>query len=253
MVMKLKISYRFIPFLPIIFCLFCSIPPQPVYRLSPLAEETLWLKGKEYAKIKADSLLIALAFDKYLDDNFILDICVVNQSNKNVLVSPETFYYHAVYNLNNSKPIKSVKIQAIDPELKILEIDKSSSRETAHYISEMGKNGFLTFLDFISDITTITISQTEEEDKEEELEDKEREIASLEDELQHANSVRTLKTLRDEWELQALRKTTLKPDYLIRGKVYFPINNEAKQYELYFPVGESISTITFKQEVFEVN
>jgi len=63
----------------------------------------------------------------------------------------------------------------------------------------------------------------------------------------HDARVAELKMLRQEWESEALRKTTLYPGEQIRGRVYFPVTKHARQIQLLLPIGVQTANLIFRQ------
>ncbi len=57
-----------------------------------------------------------------------------------------------------------------------------------------------------------------------------------------------LNTLRDEWELSTIRKTTLFPNTFIQGRVYFPFRTNTKYIKIYAPLKDDLLTFVFLVE-----
>ncbi|NJO01272.1 MAG: hypothetical protein HC880_05870 [Bacteroidia bacterium] len=69
--------------------------PKPVVRLEPVAENTRWYFGKEYANTLQNGVSVAVAFEKVEQGRIILDVEVSNFTNREILVDPARFFYQA--------------------------------------------------------------------------------------------------------------------------------------------------------------
>lgn len=239
-------------FLIFLFLLSCS--PAPILRLSPLAQDTRWIWGKEYATSAANEIEVAAAFES-MDENLIaFDVEVTNWSAQPVVVSPERFYYLPLTSPQDTVNIISAVKQinhAINPETKILDIDKNISRENASYATSAGIDAFGSLLGLVVDIATIGSKKSEEESKEEERRRREDEIARQEREINYENSLARLKSEKAKWQITTLRRTTLEPNQKIAGRVYFPANLQTRYIKLFFPLGETIVPIIFEQKSYK--
>jgi hypothetical protein len=233
--------------LPIgIFLTSCYTSPKPVYQLKPMAEESRWYLGQEFVKSDAENIEIAVAFERTVGSYWIFDVEIANLSDQAVLVAPEKFYIKPMQGRSDTIISAGKYIYAINPEQKLLEIDKHIAREEAHYASAMGTDATISILDLFSDIATIGKEKTPEEIEQEEHEDAEREASRTDTEIRHENSMNQLVDMRGNWENLTLRKTTLFPGYFIDGKVYFPAKRNVNYLELSFPVENTLSTFVFQ-------
>lgn len=239
-------------FLIFLFLLSCS--PAPILRLSPLAQDTRWIWGKEYATSAANEIEVAAAFES-MDENLIaFDVEVTNWSAQPVVVSPERFYYLPLTSPQDTVNLAAAKQVgfALDPETKILDLDKEISRENASYAAIAGADAIGGLLNLILDIATIGTEKTEEEIKEEEQRRRDDEIARQTREITHENSLANLKNEKIKWESTTLRRTTLDPEQSARGRVYFRVNDKTQYLKLCFPIGEANVQIIFEQKRIKV-
>jgi len=237
--------------LPIgIFLSSCYTSPKPVYQMKPLAEESRWYLGGEYVKSEVENIEAAAAFDRTIDTEWVFDVEIANHTDQPVLVVPEKFYIKPMQRRNDTVFSPGKYIYAIDPERKLLEIDKDIAQEEAHYTSARSTDGLISMLDLFADIATIGKKKTPEEIEQEEIEDAEREESQVEREIRHEESMNDLTDLRGNWENLTLRKTTLLPGYFIDGKVYFPAKRNVNYLELCLPVEKTTNTFLFQIVVF---
>lgn len=222
--------------------------PKPIFRLSPTAQDTTWLFGQEYVKISTDSLEVAIAFNRAYEGYLVFDVEIANLSDHTFLASPAEFYYIPLKSLQDS--LSRTQIAAIDPETRLLEIDKEMSRENAHHSSMVALDATISVLDLVADI--VSIGQGESTD--EVLNDNVHRTAErVERDQNHQFSITNLNAVRETWELETLRKTYLKPQHQIQGQVNFPVDVYAKYIEVYLPLSDYLISFTFRQDIHKAN
>jgi hypothetical protein len=240
------------------FFVACTVRPKPVFRLIPYSEKSAWLHGQEFIHLDNDSFDIALAYDRMWVDNYVFDIEIANKTNRTVLISPEDFYYI----LMEQRPTFNYfidSLNALDPEQKILQMDLNQSVADANYETKDNQLAGLFFLDLVFDIATIGQTKTDVEEAQEEIDDLERELEDAENELEHQNTIRNISRIKDQWRDEALRKTSLKSNYSINGKIYFPIKYAENKYNPFskkllfcFPLGDTLFTQIFDRKKYIV-
>ncbi len=248
-----------IPSILLLNIIACTVPPKPVYRLIPDAEKTAWLYGQEFVHLDNDSFDVALAYDRIWTNNYVFDIEIANKSENTFLISPDSFYFKPLYSKEkmDKTPVLSRvgfvdSSVALDPELKILQMDlKQSSMDASYETNERFLVG-LSILDLVFDIATYNNSKTDAEITLDEIGNLELESEYIENELEHQSETRNINWVRDQWRDEALRKTSLKPGYSIYGKIYFPIKylneNDIRYSEnllFCFPLRETLFTQIF--------
>jgi hypothetical protein len=230
--------------------IFASCAPAPVLRLNPLADETKWIYGKEFARNATDEAEIAVAFESMEDTTIVFDVEVTNLSAQPILVSPEKFHYLLLASPQDSVVLATAKqvCYALNPETKILDLDKEISRENASYATAAGIDATFELLDLIFSLGEIGKQKSEDEIKEEERQERQEEIADCEREINHEKLLAELKTTKEKWESTTLRRTTLDPDQSVRGRVYFRANQKAHYIKLCFPIGQASLQLIFYQQ-----
>ena len=237
-------------FLPVLL-LGMACAPSPVLRLNPLSGETKWIYGKEFARCETDEVEIAVAFDSMDEAAIIFDVEVTNLAGQPVLISPERFYYLSLVWPQDTVSLAAAPRRAsyaIDPEIKILDIDKEISRENASYATYTSIDAVGGLLDLVGIFANIGKKKTEQEIKEEEQRRRDNEIARQNQEISYENIMARLKSEKAKWESTTLRRTTLDPEQSVRGTVHFPANDQAKYLKLCFPIGETNLQIVFMQK-----
>lgn len=254
-------------FPPLLRCLIllafagcASIPPEPVYQLSPVSEDTKWLNGQQLVQNIDDSVEIVIAFDRYAEGNLIFDMQIANYSSKPVLVAPETFYAVAARQLGRDTLGTAY---AINPESQILAVDLQMSAEKSRYTEKQNSQAFGATLDLIGmfgslvgDIVGSGKPKTEEEkerrQRQDETDANRRALRKQQEQLErieHQNQIASLSDARVALERLPVRKTTLNSGMSLSGKVAFPPSRRATLLTFVFPVGLSLHEFRFRQTV----
>lgn len=218
------------------------VAPRPLYRLQPLAENTLWIYGKEYVESSNDSFAVAVAYDRTVNDYLVFQVEIENRTGSAVLVSPERFHYTT---LKRAPAFDTVDpVYAVDPEAKLEQLDKALSRENARHASALAADITFTLLDIFAEIVTDTDDNTDELAYHRNYE--------IENDNKHERTVSNLKEIRDSWEFDTLRKTTLLPEQKVQGLVYFPAQETAQRIRILLPIAGWTATFTFEQNKITV-
>jgi hypothetical protein len=226
----------------------CFVPPTTIFKLEPQTNDIEWYKGKEIATVTNDSVSIIISFDRSLNDDYLFDLDIINYSEKTLFVEPQKFSYKMISGTRMQNEL-FVPTPAKDPESYILELQKGYSiyknnLETQNMINSLG--GFLQFAlqtkafvngDFKSSNSIYNNARRMKEDE-------------LVNAVQNQMIGEFLANSYYIWEILALRKTTLRKNESISGKVFFPVKEKAKKLEFTFPIGENELKIFFNQEVF---
>lgn len=226
----------------------CYVPPASIMQLTPEHINLEWFKGKQVSTLTNDSVTIQLSFDRTENNNYLFDVEIFNNSENNILVNPELFYFKTLESTNNKRDSASIT-NALDPEKAILELQKAYSLHQSNVETQNMFNVFGNLLLLASQTKAIITNDTylEEEVNEHTQRMKEDELL---DNVRNEKIERSLSSSKYLWETLALRKTTLKKDQSINGKVFFPVDESALKIEFFFPLGNYELNINFVQEVY---
>lgn len=226
----------------------CFVPPNAVLKLRPKTEDIEWYKGKEIATVTNDSVSIIISYDRSLNDDYLFDVDIINYSEKTLLVEPEKFYYKMISGTIEQNELLSPTV-AKDPEKVILDLQKAyalhqSQVQTQTMIYSLGY-----FLQFAAQTKALVTNDAELSEEVDERSHRMRE-SELIDDIQNQRVSESLDNSTYMWEILTLRKTNLRKDESISGKVFFPVKERAKTLEFCFPIGEYDLKISFDQEVY---
>jgi hypothetical protein len=237
----------FLPMILIITVLIGCIRPYPVYDLIPSGDyNTRWLFGSEYVIISDNNLVTSLAYINSEKDLLIFDLEVINRSGSDVLVAPEKFYYHPI----EAKFVSdTLKVMAVDPELKLKMLDKLISHKRADLSNQAISNFVVETADLIGDIADSEDRNIQEKQLDANK-DLERQVSADREEGRTRNQISDLSSQRNYWASQVLRKTTLKPGEAIHGKIYFPADRDTEKLKIILTLENVKFDLIFDQSRF---
>ncbi len=244
--------------IPLLFYLFLLLigvsscyTPQEIVKLNPLSTKTSWLSGRAFLKDSVNGIIISTAFSRLERPYLVFDFEITNQSNLPYLVDPSEFYYIAQTDsagcLNDT-----IITNALDPEDKVLDVEKEMSRNVARQ-----KNGTIIGIAAtgVAVATGVAAATTDDEGKQ-----NRRALNSLgsaiiaDAALSGASNAEInnydLQYQLDQWEKSVLRKTTLNSGFTIRGKVFFPYNSKANFYKIIIPIDKDKMILLYNQHKY---
>jgi hypothetical protein len=236
----------------IIFCTIsftnCSVNPDVVMKLTPEHIDLDWFKGKQISTLNGDSVSILISFDRTLNNNYLFDVEVINNSDQKIIVSPELFSYKVIQKIKN-KALTDLSTFALDPEIKVLELQKSYSLHKSEVETQNMFYALGYFLQFANQTKALVTNDVELSNEVDETTKKMKEDELLDD-VRNQRIQESLSSSSYFWEILALRKTTLRKNESISGKVFFPVDVSAKTIDFCFTINKKELHISFNQEEF---
>lgn len=226
----------------------CS--PEPVYRLKAEADndQTSYYQGVEYIHMQKDSVQLTVGYYEHTSNLFALEVEVINNSDRIVRVTPDSFKYESYIGEQPENPGKLLTVNtAKDPEQKILNIDMELSRQKASQQSDEFLYYTLQGLTLASTVATDTKEEREEAEKD--LVD--NEVHQQIDREEYRYNRSSLRQSRQFWEDEVLRITDLWPNESIRGLVYFKTDPEASLYNIVMKIEELHFKTWFLQQEYK--
>ncbi len=226
---------------------FAACAPRPVFRLESMAEYSTWYQGTEYIISSEDSVTVTVAYIRHLGDKVVFDVKVANYSDETVRVDPADFYFKGLHSI---EPLSyAARGYAINPKEKLLQIDMEIAEEEADQKTTL-------LLSAIGATAMVASDIAEEEDTpEEQIEEAavmDALVAGTAQELHESEyEIGSLRYRRERWAIETLRKTDLFSGEFIRGKVYFPLAEDARYFNVEIEVGNTIHLFRFRQLKFK--
>ena len=225
--------------LSILLLVSCSAP-RSIIKLKPQSKQTSWFYGQEFTGDSIYGIIAKVAFDEVNNPWYLFDVEITNRSNRSLLVDPAQIF---CVPLNaKQEPLNGDTIYAIDPESKLLEIDKSLSINAANQKNQLGLCLLAAGIDIATGIAVQTDNNPQNDNFRTDLFP-----AILAGGENNRFEAIDLNELRNTWKSTTLRKTTLEQGFAIHGKVLVPIVPKASYIQLNIPVDNGLIRINFMQ------
>ncbi|MEQ8525394.1 hypothetical protein [Gracilimonas sp.] len=246
--MKINI-FPFLIIIPTLFFLSGCVTPEPISLLKGTEEQQrFWHQGQEFLTQSKGGITVELTYDREVGDYYVFDMGVYNESETELNVDPEKYFYRPVMMQKDSMKI----VKAENPEEHLLEIDKKLSRLQAEEINQSISSALLTTAEITMSVAAEVSDMSQ--DKKNEMyrahqEDRfYRSYQAAEIEYDQLDTQQQ----REYWKTQTLRKTTLLPDNYITGKTFFRKTLKADEVILYLPLNDEIFSFKYNQKLVEV-
>jgi len=229
--------------------LLCACASSGPYRLKPIDPVQRWESGQAVVECRDKGLVAAVSFEHEYNGELFFDVELTNTSDKALIVSPKKFYYDATM-VVDKVPV-SKRVFAIDPEKKILEIDKLINNEVNEQDNDQAVDFVFSIVDCAIDIVEIVDRKNKKSQEQLDQEQHEEEQRESDYETRMAAydaRISDLKQERQTWMQQTIRKTTLAAHQSLKGKVIFPLAERPDTITLLMPVGDSIVSLAFQRE-----
>lgn len=239
--------FHFFSFVSIIY-LLNSCASIPVATMQPINTETTYNWGKEVVSMNKNEVYINVAFLRSTDAYFLFEIELQNASGKTILASPETFFYQVML-ADTLEPLGN-RFPAVNPEIKLLEINKAEARENADSKTSYLLEFTSAVTNTVSDLSNINEQRTQEEiDKEEEEREERRNDYEME-EIERSLTFQSLNEKRDFWQNKVFRKTHIPHGYSLKGQVAFNrFNNKQPYLKFNFQVESENFEVIYQQKL----
>lgn len=209
--------------------LLLSACASPVWRLQPVSDQIRWDQGNALVTQTHDGLTATMHYIRHNGYSMVLDLELVNESGESLFIDPKAIH---AYTLTSHPESITSKIGntffATDPEQRLIEIEKTMSRETNSYAAGLILNA------------AVDLTSTEHErisnsiDRQTASADFDQRLASLD--AQH-----------NAWRNMALRKTDLGPGQVVNGFIQIPFDPTSSFYRVVVPFGDQPFEFVFRQ------
>lgn len=222
----------------------CYTPTQ-VYRLEPAeTEKTFDENGNKFAYKNIDNVIVSAGFDRYMNNEYILDITIDNQSADTFSFNPANAYLFCY--ASDSSLAEQKIFFAADPEIRIDSIQKSIVKED----KKVTRNAILSVLLAAAYITTEVVAATSDDISYEAMEAVRAthtltQMALDESSFFAADKIDYLYFSEGYWRCDAFRTTHVEADTFYTGKIHFDVPY-APLYKVYIPVNNHTYQFEFK-------
>ena len=242
---------QFFPFISILL-LISSCASIPVATMQPVNTSTTFDWGKEVVTFNEGGLILQVAYIRSTDEYYIFDVEVQNATGSPQLVSPENFFYQIML-AETFTPLDN-RFLAVNPEIKLLEINKTEARENADqrtsYLLELTS----AVTNTAADIATINEERSQEEVDRQEAERQERRNDFEMEEMERRLTFQSLNEQRHYWENHMFRKTHIPHGYSLQGRVaFYRLNNKHPFLKFTFEAGNKAFEVVYEQKLIHPN
>jgi hypothetical protein len=243
-----KTSSLSILFATAILLLQSCAGPRAITKLLPEEEPSKWLYGQAILGDSIFGVSYEVGFDRIQDGCYLFDFHITNRSNMPLLVDPLQFRcqaYDALMNPQTAEPVP-----AIDPEKKILQYDMGIAQNEA-----VAKNHFGNIMVGVGAAIAANAIIGTDNPRNDNLRYAVTDgimatAVTASDEARF--EAQNLNELKQAWENNTIRKTTLETNYSMHGKVFFPATPGASYFKIFIPVDDQTLEFNFKQVQFPV-
>lgn len=219
----------------------------PLFHLRSIEEPYRWYQGQQVVKRSVGGLDVYLTFDEQSGENLIFYVELFNASDESIIVSPELFVCHTYKNLPGEprsahRPGKVLR--PLNPEDRITHITKTIASERSRHTTLVLLDATLEVLTAVGDAAT---TRTKEQAEERNEERGERDRKRAEREVHHATRMAELESQRELWRSEAFRKTTLFPDESVGGKIFIPLDPDARYVEIVISIKNDRQEVLYEQ------
>jgi hypothetical protein len=246
--MKIKFTFPVVFIVCVIVFQSC-FSPQNVIRLQPEKENVNWLYGQQFVSDSINGVIYEVGFSQTTGGQYWFDFNITNRSNLPILIDPSYFYIQPLG--GRMQPLTEKRVAAIDPENEILEIEKQISRNNAHEMNQIGIGLVAAAVDVATGVAVATDDKPHNDHLRTHLTHHVMAMAAH-DAANNSVEVLSLNEVKEAWETSTIRKTTLKSNYSMKGRVFFPAFPEAVYIRLYLPVDDQFIELGYKQLQFPV-
>ncbi len=261
------------------FVLVSCATPRSILRMNPVQEnpisqQVFWQNGTPFIQSVTDSIGVRVGFGFFDNQQQLMHVqCeFINFSDRPILIAPEKFYYRNFDTTQNMPMFTQHIAWAIDPEKRILDLEKGIARKEASAKNNQGWAiaGAVVAVTAVAVISSQNKSNTNNRS------------SSLANDASRTNNTNTANTaalagtaglltariandnamikrwqvdndemLKKNWENLTLRKTHLFPQESIKGTILFPVQDEKyalKYLRFFFPVEHTNQSFAFKQQ-----
>ncbi|MFC5270810.1 hypothetical protein [Adhaeribacter terreus] len=237
---------RFLPFAFGLLLTSC-VSPYNISKITPAEEDTNWAWGREFMHKTMDSVVVKIAYETNDRNNAIFNVEIENNSSRPVLVAPERFWSN-MSGANLPKDIIQLQ-KAVDPESYYLDLAKQRSRQEAEEMNTAINHVTLSLVETASAVASIADGETPEEREERQMARAESEQNREIDLYRLENKRISLNDRKRFLDQTILRKSTLPPNSVIYGEVYFQRHDLATSYEINIPINDKLLKFHFKQSI----
>jgi hypothetical protein len=236
---------------------------EPVFRLDASRPDStsVWVQGRQILTQTVDSVTVSVAYERTTGTHHVFRVLVRNRGDSTFTIDParsSARFSTARLDADSldaiPEPVVSGRIPARNPETQILEADLEKSRADARAANEAMFDLLVATADVAEDVhAAASGGRTPEARAADAAEDTERIEAREERARERRATVNAYRQQRRQWSSRALRKTTLPPGTHAGGRLYVPLQDDARTVELRVAAGPHVVSFFYHQIRYDPN
>lgn len=203
-----------------IVMLLSACMPSVYHTIDPVKVDK-WDSGKSIIIQESESFKGSVSFKNYYDGKIFFEIEIENKGFEPVLISPENFYYAVFTDTTYTNENTLKRINAVDAEKEILDLERQMSQEARQHCLLSGCN----LLFSLASLTESHKNETVEQREKREQEERENEIIDQQNEESYKRRMKEYDDEKKMWE-GTFRKTTLEQNQVLKKEISFKNNFE---------------------------
>jgi hypothetical protein len=221
--------------------------PGPIVRLAPAGGNVTWVAGRAVLAQQQPGVRVAAAFEHQDGDNLAVRVEVANEGETALDVGPRgiSFVMCKQEALSSCDAAHAV----VDPEVALMALDVSASREAAAASNDAALYTPLLILSAVSDVASVAARKS---DSTTGLRTAALANQADNDAARHDSALASYASQREMWSNAALRRNTLQPGRAAGGMVFIPIDLTARYVWLQVRAGAQRFSFRFEQTVTQV-
>jgi hypothetical protein len=215
----------------------------PVVRVYPDTPDVVWRSGRGIVERQGAAARVAMAFDHQDEDRLAFRVEVENTGADRVDIDPRNVSY-----VSCAGTACGAALPVMDPEQALVALDAARARERADAANSETASAVLLLLNVTASVAAVASGDGRAAGQF--AAEGSRVAADAENRASHSD--RTLSTIQAEkinWQVAALRRTTLFPGQGLAAEVYVPIRSTATALRVSVRVRGERFTFPFKQVV----
>jgi len=233
----------------ILALLITSCAPRSIIRVNPTTDQGVWLYGQQFLFDTTTDINVYIAFDREYGDCHAFSVEYVNRGESSYLVDPAQIKVQT--QPFDTKRFQPESFTAIDPELRLLAMDKAISRSQAQAANASIIAAVVLGAGMVAIASDAHHNRSiEKADLHANMAITGAEVAAISSDVATTQSY-DLAYNKQTWEGQTIRKTTLAPNMSIQGLVFIPKKMNALDYIITIPVRGKEVQFTFRQNIIK--
>jgi len=222
--------------------------PGPLVSLTPAHGPIVWVAGRATVEKEQSGIRVAAAFEHQDGDTLALRVEVANDTPAPIELDPSDMSFNVCQ--TNQRETCSPAAYVINPEQVLADLARAKSRNDADQTNDQIFLGTIALLSVATDVAAIGTGHADHNTGR-----LTHDIANdmAHDEARHDSARASISSQQQLWADVALRRSTIPPGRGVGGRVFIPINTQARRVWLHVMVGGRTFSFPFTQTVSEIS